>query len=472
MIVRTRFAPSPTGYLHIGGVRTALFCWLYARHYGGRFLLRIEDTDRERSSRESINIILEAMEWLGLSWDEGPIYQTDRLERYIEAAEGLLAAGKAYHCYCMPDELAQRRDEQRAAGLKPRYDGKCRGLQQPRSGVDPVIRFRNPDTGKVIVQDQVHGEVEFDNRELDDLIIVRSDGTPTYNFTVVVDDADMEVTHVIRGDDHLNNTPRQINMLAALNKPAPFYAHVPMILGGDGARLSKRHGSVNVLSYRDEGYLPEALLNYLVRLGWSHGDQEVFSCDEMIELFDFSTVNRAAASFDQDKLLWLNQLYIKEADASRLAMLLSEQLNRLGVDQSTGPPLADVVIAYRERAQTLGEMARKCRYLFEEVAEYVPKAAKKHLKPKAAEPLKVIRSRLGALPDWSGSAIEAAVREVAAELELGVGKVAQPIRVAVTGDAASPGIGDTLTLVGRDRTLARLDRAQEFVGEQKIQRQN
>lgn len=463
MTVRTRFAPSPTGYLHIGGVRTALFCWLYARHHGGGFLLRIEDTDRERSTQESTDIILEAMRWLGLDWDEGPIYQSERLQRYQEVANTLLREGRAYHCYCTPEDLAVRREEQKAVGLKPRYDGRCRDRSDARDGVDPIIRFRNPETGKVVIRDHLHGDVEFDNKELDDLVIVRSDGTPTYNFTVVVDDADMDVTHVIRGDDHLNNAPRQVNILAALGKQPPTYAHVPMILGSDGGRLSKRHGSVNVLNYRDAGYLPEAMLNYLVRLGWSHGDQEVFSLDELIELFDLSAVNRSAATFDPDKLSWLNQHYIMQTEPARLALLLAEQLTRLGVDWGGGPALEDVVAAYRERATTMAEMAQKCRYFFEDVSAYAPKAAKKHLKGAAVTPLQVVRARLDVLSKWTEVPIESAVRDVASELNIGLGKVAQPIRVAVTGDSASPAIGITLAILGRDKTLQRLDNALSFI---------
>ncbi len=468
MTLRTRFAPSPTGYLHIGGVRTALFCWLYARRHGGRFLLRIEDTDRERSTAEAVDVILDAMEWLGLTWDEGPVFQSQRTERYQQVAQQLIEAGAAYHCYCTSQELDERRQAQITAGTKPRYDGRCRQATAPRDGVSPVVRFRNPDSGTVLVADDVHGSVEFDNAELDDLIIMRSDGSPTYNFTVVVDDADLEVTHVIRGDDHLNNTPRQVNIFAALGRPVPHYAHVPMILGGDGARLSKRHGSVNVLNYRDEGYLPEALLNYLVRLGWSHGDQEVFDLDELTELFDLKAVNKSAATFDPEKLLWLNQHYIMNGDSARLSLLLSEQLQKLGVDPAAGPGLQAVVDAYKERAQTMAEMAEKCRYLFEEFADYAPKAAKKHLRVVAAAPLAAVRSRLEALLDWNPDPIEESVKAVATELELGLGKVAQPIRVAVTGDAASPGIGVTLAILGRDKTLARLDRALQFVtGENK-----
>ena len=316
--VRTRFAPSPTGYLHIGGVRTALFCWLYARHHGGQFILRIEDTDRERSTQESVDAILQGMEWMGLSPDEGPFYQTDRMARYQEVLDQLLDQGLAYKCYCTQAELDQVREDQRAKNIKPSYNRKCRAAEHPeREGIAPVIRFRNPLEGSVIFEDLVRGKVNISNDELDDLVIARGDGMPTYNFAVVVDDIDMEITHVIRGDDHVNNTPRQVNIFKALNAPLPIFAHLPMIVGQDGQRLSKRHGAVSVLEYRDQGFLPEAMRNYLLRLGWSHGDQEIFSTQEMIDLFDLAEVNRAASAFDVDKLKWLNQHYIKEADSAR-----------------------------------------------------------------------------------------------------------------------------------------------------------
>ncbi|MEM8685318.1 MAG: glutamate--tRNA ligase, partial [Pseudomonadota bacterium] len=323
MTVRTRFAPSPTGVLHIGGVRTALFCYLYARRHGGEFILRIEDTDRERSTQASVDAILEGMNWLGLDHDEGPYFQMQRFDRYRQVLDEWLESGHAYYCYCTREELDAMREQQRAAGLKPRYDGRWRDKSERREGVDPVIRFRNPIEGQVVFNDAVRGMVAVDNDELDDLIIARSDGTPTYNFTVIVDDADMAISHVIRGDDHLSNTPRQINMFTALGAEPPSYAHVPMILGADGSRLSKRHGAVNVIDYREKGFLPEALLNYLVRLGWSHGDQEIFSMDEMIALFDLKDVNAAASTFNPEKLEWLNQHYIQHANTDRLEHLLA-----------------------------------------------------------------------------------------------------------------------------------------------------
>ncbi|HBG50635.1 MAG TPA: glutamate--tRNA ligase, partial [Gammaproteobacteria bacterium] len=354
MTVVTRFAPSPTGHLHIGGARTALFSWLYARRQGGRFILRVEDTDRERSTDEYVQAILEGMAWLGLEHDDGPYYQTQRFDRYRQIIERMLAEGTAYRCYCSRERLDALRAEQMVAKEKPRYDGLCRDRQDPPpEGVSPVVRFRNPTDGQVVFEDLVRGPIAFDNAELDDLIIARSDGTPTYNFTVVVDDADMGVTHVIRGDDHINNTPRQINLLRAISVTPPAYAHVPMILGADGQRLSKRHGAVSVLQYRDDGYLPEALLNYLVRLGWSHGDQEIFSRQEMIDLFDLAAVHRAPSTFNPDKLLWLNQHYLKTEDPGNVAGHLQPHLAALGVDPDAGPDLAEVVRALRERSKTL-----------------------------------------------------------------------------------------------------------------------
>jgi len=462
--VRTRFAPSPTGFLHIGGVRTALFSWLQARRHGGQFVLRIEDTDRARSTEEAIQVILDGMEWLGLRADEGPLYQTDRFDRYTEVAEQLMEQGHAYHCYCSKAELDEMRAAQMARGEKPRYDGRCRDRTEPREGVPPVVRFRNPDEGRVVVDDQVRGRVTFDNHELDDVVLLRSDGVPTYNFSVVVDDMDMGITHVVRGDDHLNNTPRQINIYRALGAEPPSFAHVPMILGPDGAKLSKRHGAVSVLQYRQEGYLPEALLNYLVRLGWSHGDQEIFSMDEMISMFDIGDVNKAASSFNPEKLLWLNQHYIKEAAAPRLALDLGWQLERLGVDCSEGPPLEGVADAYRERARTLHEMAQAAIFFYQDFETFHEKAAKKHLGPDAVEPLKRLREGLAALEDWRAEPIHALVEGVAEALELKMGKVAQPLRVAVSGGPVSPPIDVTVALLGKDKTLERLDRALEHAG--------
>ncbi len=460
--VRTRFAPSPTGHLHVGGARTALFSWLHARHHGGRFILRIEDTDLERSTAESVNAILEGMTWLGLEYDEGPFFQTRRFERYHQVIDGLLEQGLAYRCDCPRERLEALRAEQMARKLKPRYDGRCRHRR-----VDPaaphVVRLRNPDSGAVVVEDLVRGRVAFDNAELDDLILRRSDGSPTYHLTVVVDDLDMAITHVIRGDDHLNNTPRQINLLRALGAEPPRYAHVPMILGPDGSRLSKRHGAVSVMEYRAQGILPEALLNYLVRLGWSHGDQEIFSLDEMIELFDITQVNKAASVFNPDKLLWLNQHYIKHSDPAHIAHLLSPHMGDLGIDPADGPDLVEVVKVQQERAKTLVEMAEISAFFYRDFDQYDETAARKHLRPAALPALERARDVLAALPDWTPEALHAAVQGVAEALGIKLGKVAQPLRVAVCGRAASPGIDHTLHLVGREAVLRRLDRAVAYV---------
>nr|WP_298726036.1 glutamate--tRNA ligase [uncultured Steroidobacter sp.] len=459
MAIRTRFAPSPTGMLHIGGVRTALFSWLYARRHNGTFILRIEDTDRERSTDEATQVILDGMEWLGLTADEGPFYQTRRMDRYREVIDQFLKTGHAYHCYCSKEELEEMRNRQLAAKQKPRYDGTCRNRTEPRPGVSPVVRFKNPLEGSVVVEDAIHGNVVFDNMELDDLIIARSDGTPTYNFCVVVDDSDMNCTHVIRGDDHLNNTPRQINMLKALGAAIPMYAHVPMILGQDGAKLSKRHGAVSVLQYREEGFLPEALLNYLVRLGWSHGDQEVFSMEEMTRLFDIKDVNKAASAFNPDKLLWLNQQHIMRSTPEHLAKYLKPQLAALGVNVTDDRKLAAVAKSQQERAKTLKEMAQNSRFFFEDVTSYDEKAAKKNLGAEAVAPLSTVLAKLSALPEWVAPALHDAVNQTATELNLGMGKVAQPIRVAVSGGTVSPPIDVTLEVLGREVTLARLERA-------------
>jgi glutamyl-tRNA synthetase len=457
--IRTRFAPSPTGLLHIGGVRTALFSWLYARRHAGTFILRVEDTDVERSTPEATQVILDGMLWLGLGADEGPFFQMQRMDRYREVLSDFLKAGKAYHCYCSKEELEAMRAKQLAAKQKPRYDGTCRHLTAPKPGVNPVVRFRNPQDGAVIVEDVIHGHVAFDNAELDDLIIARSDGTPTYNFCVVVDDMDMRVTHVIRGDDHLNNTPRQINMLIALGATPPVYAHVPMILGADGAKLSKRHGAVSVLQYREEGYLPEALLNYLVRLGWSHGDQEVFTLDEMVKLFDIKDVNKSASAFNAEKLLWINQQHIMKTSPERVAEYLIPQLEALGIEKPDASKVASVVRAQQERAKTLKEMAANSVFFFRDFAQYDEKAAKKNLSLESVAPLQAIREGLAGLTTWSAPELHAVVNDVATKLSLGLGKVAQPIRVAVSGTTVSPPIDVTLEVLGREKTLERIDRA-------------
>jgi glutamyl-tRNA synthetase len=463
MTIRTRFAPSPTGYLHVGGARTALFSWLYARKHGGTFILRIEDTDLERSTVDAVNAILEGMTWLGLEYDEGPFYQTHRFERYRAIAQQLLNEGKAYHCYCTREELDSLRAEQLARKEKPRYDGRCRHRTGPREGVQPVIRFRNPDDGEVVIEDLVRGRVVVKNSELDDLIILRSDGTPTYNFTVVVDDLDMKITHVIRGDDHLNNTPRQINILKALDAPLPKYAHVPMILGPDGAKLSKRHGAVSVMQYRDDGYLPEALINYLVRLGWSHGDQEIFSVDELIEVFDIADINHSASAFNPEKLLWLNHHYIMHSDPLHVAHHLRWHLGQLDIDPAQGPDPVKVVEAQRERCKTLVDMAKASVFFYKDFETYDEKAAAKHLTGDTLGALQAVETQLWALDDWSREAIHQVIVKTAETLGVKMGSVAQPLRVAVSGTTVSPPIDVTLELLGKDTTLSRVGRAIAYI---------
>ena len=464
MTVRTRFAPSPTGYLHIGGVRTALFAWLHARKHNGQFILRIEDTDRERSTQESVDAILEGMQWLGLDYDEGPIYQTDRFDRYKEIIQQLLDQGDAYYCYCTKERLDEMREQQRANKEKPRYDGLCRDRQDvDASNPSPVVRFRNPKEGQVIFEDVVRGTMTVDNKELDDLIIARADGTPTYNLTVVVDDWDMGITDVIRGDDHLNNTPRQINILKALNAPLPRYGHVPMILGSDGKRLSKRHGAVSVMQYREDGYLPDALLNYLVRLGWSAGEKEIFSRADMLELFELSNVNRAASTFNPEKLVWINHDHIKNQSLDTLTEALAYQLDKRGVIHDTGPQLKDVVDAQRERTKTLEEMADKSVFFYQDFTEFEEKAAKKNLKVGARAALEGMKLAFQQINDWSAEPLHVVVHDIATELDLKLGKVAQPLRVAISGGSVSPPIDITLELVGKERVLQRLDLALAYI---------
>jgi len=459
MKVKTRFAPSPTGFLHVGGARTALYSWLFARHHQGTFVLRIEDTDLERSTQEAIDAIMEGMNWLGLNWEEGPFYQTKRFDRYNQVIDQLLAEGKAYRCFCSKERLEALREQQMAAGEKPRYDGCCRDGQHNHSADEPhVIRFRNPQDGVVAFDDHVRGHIEFANSELDDLIIRRTDGAPTYNFCVVIDDWDMEITHVVRGEDHVNNTPRQINIYKALGAPVPEFAHVSMILGDDGAKLSKRHGAVGVMQYRDDGYLPEALLNYLVRLGWSHGDQEIFSLAEMIEFFSLDAINKSASAFNTDKLKWLNNHYIRSLDPAYVAKHLEWHMRNQGIDLTQGPALSQVVTLLAERCQTLVEMAAQSRYFFEEYEAIDEAAAKKHLKAGALAPLQLLRDKLAALSSWEVEPLHQAIEATAAELELGMGKVGMPLRVAVTGLGQSPSIDAVMALVGRPRVLARLDK--------------
>lgn len=455
MKVRTRFAPSPTGYLHIGGVRTALYNWLYAKKQNGEFLLRIEDTDLQRSTSEAVDIILQGLQWLGLNWDEGPFYQSQRLVRYQAVLNQLLAEDKAYRCYCSKERQAALREKQLKQQQKPRYDGHCRDRKTIIPNQPFVIRFRNPLEGQVVVADQVHGNIIFQNQELDDLIIARSDGSPTYNFTVVVDDWDMKITHVIRGDDHLNNTPRQINLLLALGASLPIYAHVPMILGPDGKKLSKRQGAANVLQYKEEGYLADALLNYLVRLGWSHGDQEIFSRAEMINFFDIADLNKSPAAINYEKLNWLNQHYLKVDDPKKITLLLAQEMQQLGINiqAKDAPDLQEVVILQRERVKTLREMAEKSRFFYE--ADF---SLQQTFSDEIVAALKTLQVQFAQLNDWTDVALHAVVIKIAAQFSLKLAKFMPALRLAVTGTTVSPPINATLRLLGKKEVLARMDK--------------
>ncbi|EKY3195675.1 glutamate--tRNA ligase [Cronobacter turicensis] len=470
MKIKTRFAPSPTGYLHVGGARTALYSWLFARNQGGEFVLRIEDTDLERSTPEAIEAIMDGMNWLSLEWDEGPYFQTKRFDRYNAVIDEMLAAGTAYKCYCSKERLEALREEQMAKGEKPRYDGRCRHSHEHHADDEPcVVRFANPQDGSVVFDDQIRGPIEFSNLELDDLIIRRTDGSPTYNFCVVVDDWDMEITHVIRGEDHINNTPRQINILKALGAPVPLYAHVSMINGDDGKKLSKRHGAVSVMQYRDDGYLPEALLNYLVRLGWSHGDQEIFSREEMIKFFALDAVSKSASAFNTDKLLWLNHHYINTLAPEYVATHLQWHIEQENIDTRNGPQLAELVKLLGERCKTLKEMAQTCRYFYEDFSEFDADAAKKHLRPAALQPLEVVRDKLAAVTDWTAENVHHAIQATADELEVGMGKVGMPLRVAVTGAGQSPGLDVTVHAIGKSRSVERINKALAFIAERENQ---
>jgi len=457
--VKSRFAPSPTGYLHIGGARTALFAWLWAKKNQGTFVLRIEDTDRERSTQQSVDAILDGMKWLGLEYDEGPYYQTDRFDRYKAVIQQLLDKDKAYYCECSTERLQALRDELMAKGEKAKYDGHC----QHKNLTSGVVRFRNPTDGNVVFSDLVKGEISVHNKELDDLIIARSDGTPTYNLTVVVDDHDMEIDAVIRGDDHINNTPRQINLYQALGWNLPEFAHLPMILGSDGARLSKRHGAVSVMAYRDAGFLPEALLNYLVRLGWSHGDQEVFSLSKMIELFDLKNVNKAPGSFNQDKLLWLNQEYIKTADTKHLIDQLAWHLNAQSVDVNNGTDISKVIDALRERSKTLVEMVNNMKMFYQDFDDFDEKLAKKQFKSSARPIITALLEKYTQLEDWSSEEIHHVVKQVCDEQDVGFGKVGQPFRLALSGTGNAGSIDVVAELVGKERTIARLNMALDYI---------
>lgn len=460
MTSRTRFAPSPTGFLHIGGARTALYCWLEARHQKGAFILRVEDTDQERSTDAAVQGILDAMAWLGLNYDEGPIYQTHRLARYKEVAEQLVAAGKAYYAYETKEELEAMREAAMAKNEKPRYNGHYRDLNAPHKD-DPnrVIRFKNPIGGSVVWEDKIKGRIEFSNDELDDLVIFRSDGYPTYNFAVVVDDLDMKITDVIRGDDHVNNTPRQINIYEALGVAVPYFAHMPMILDPEGAKLSKRHNAANVMQYRDDGYLPHALLNYLVRLGWSHGDQEIFSIPEMIELFRIEDVNSKASRLDPTKLNWINSHYLKADAPEDVAMHLQWHMEQVGYDLTKGPALADVVIALRDRVDTLKQMAERAAVWYQPLTHYDEAAVAKQFVPAALLPMQTVRAELASLSEWSPAAIHAAMQSTGEKLGVGLGKIGPALRVAITGTQQSPSIDHTVFLAGRDEALKRIDAA-------------
>lgn len=469
MTVRTRFAPSPTGFLHVGGVRTALFSWLYARHHQGQFILRIEDTDSERSTKESVQAILDGMEWLGLDYDEGPFYQTDRYDRYQDVVEQLLAEGKAYRCECSKERLDTLREQQMEAKQKPRYDGRCRDKNLPATDKPHVIRFKNPLEGTVSFHDAVYGEIHVNNSELDDLIIVRSDGHPTYNFVVVIDDMDMKISQVIRGDDHINNTPRQINLFKALGADVPQFVHLPMILGEDGKRLSKRHGAVSVLQFREEGILPHALLNYLVRLGWSYGDQEIFSLEEMVEKFELNKVSRGASSFNYEKLYWLNQHYQKEWPRDEVIEALRWQFQKEGVDWSQGPDLAEIVELFAERSKTLAAMCKDSQYFYQKEIEYDENAVKKHLRPVILQGLQAVYEQFNGLEQWEAEHLQEVINDVCAGFDLKMAKLAQPLRVAVTGSSMSPPIDKTLALLGREKVLNRMAEAIKIIEERAAQ---
>ena len=457
--LRVRFAPSPTGYLHIGGARTALFNYLLARREKGTFVLRIEDTDVERSTRASVEAILNAMEWLGLDYDEGPYFQSERFDLYRQKVEQLLAEDKAYRCYCSQQELDAKREQAMREGGKPRYDGTCRQRTDQPLDQPHVVRFKTPEEGTTAFADRIKGRISFDNAELDDLVIQRSDGTPTYNFVVVVDDAEMAISLVIRGDDHINNTPRQIPIYQALGYPVPEFAHVPMILGADKKRLSKRHGATSVMAYQTMGYLPEAMVNYLVRLGWSCGDEEIFSMAELIEKFSLDNVGRSAGVFNPDKLLWLNEHYIKTGDPGRLGRLMAPFLAEKGIDVSSGPDLEQVVVSLQDRAKTLVEMAEGARFYFTAPDIYDPKAKEKFLTPDKAEILGSLIETLETLDDFSEAGVEAAFKDILEQSGLKLGKVGPTVRVALTGGTVSPGIFTVIAVLGKDRVVSRLQKA-------------
>ena len=462
-MVRTRFAPSPTGHLHIGSARTALFNWLFSKHHGGIFILRIEDTDRARSTEESTRGIFGALEWLGLNWDEGPFYQSQRTHIYREHLEILLNQGKAYRCYCDPDELEEKRKLAISEGEKPKYDGKCRELNKVYPDKPFAIRFKAPQSGQTEVNDRIKGKIVFENSELDDLILCRRDGTPTYNFVVVVDDVTMEITHIIRGDDHLNNTPRQILLYQALNYPLPQFAHMPLTLGKDKARLSKRHGATSVMAYKEMGYLPQAMVNFLVRLGWSYGDQEIFSKDELVKKFSLENVGKSAGIFSPEKLLWLNGHYIKQEADENLARLLIPFLEKRGVRVDDITYLVNIVKGFKERCKTLDEMADAALFYFKDEISYEPQAAKKFLTPQMAAIFTEMISRFEKMRDFSEKEIEEIFNQIKSERNMPLGQLAQPHRVALTGGTASPGIYEVMANLGNERVIKRLRDAIAFI---------
>ncbi|MFY2509379.1 glutamate--tRNA ligase [Vibrio pectenicida] len=470
MTVKTRFAPSPTGYLHVGGARTALYSWLYAKSQGGEFVLRIEDTDLERNSQQAVDAILEGMQWMGLEWDEGPYFQSKRFDRYNEMVDKLLAEDKAYQCYASKELLDEVRAEQEENKEMPRYDAnhpKIVAANEVAKDGDPcVVRFRNPTQGSVIFEDQIRGRIEIGNDQLDDLIIRRTDGAPTYNFVVVVDDWDMGITHVVRGEDHINNTPRQINIYQALGAPVPTFAHCAMILGDDGAKLSKRHGAVSVMQYRDEGYLPNALNNYLVRLGWSHGDQEIFSQHEMVDLFSLDAISKSASAFNTEKLLWLNNHYIKTSEPEYVAEHLQWHIVNQKLNIDNGPALTQVIQLVGERCNTLVELAEQIRYFYEDFSEFEAGAAKKHLRGVAKGPLELALAKVESLENWGTESIKNnVITAVCEELEIGMGKIGMPLRVAVTGGGQSPSVDAVMDLVGKERVIARIKMVLAFISE-------
>lgn len=463
--LRVRFAPSPTGYLHVGGARTALFNWLYARHFGGTFILRIEDTDTERSTKESVDAILQGMEWLGLDWDEGPFYQTDNFPLYKQHVQKLLDEGKAYRCWCKPEELDAKREAAMAEGRKPKYDGTCRNRQDQPLDQPHVIRFKAPEEGETSFNDQIKGRITFPNAELDDLIISRTDGTPTYNFCVVIDDAMMRISHVIRGDDHVNNTPRQIQLYEALGYTVPVFAHVPMILGSDKTRLSKRHGATSVIAYRDMGYLPEALNNYLVRLGWSNGDDEIFSRDEMVQKFDIANVGRSPSVFNPDKLNWLNAHYIKNGDPTRLAELLKPHLANRGVTDCSTPDLGCVVPTLQERAQTMEEMAERAFFYYQAPQSYDQTALSKFEKPHLAAVFDAVNTKLSTATATDSTGFDALFKEICTEGGWKMPQVGQPLRVALSGSTQAPGIGEIIMALGVSEAITRIERARSILAQ-------